>query len=98
MIFWNGRNILSVEGTTQGDNLAMSFHALGNSPIIENLRTKIPQVKNASLADDITGAGKLEYLKTWWETVISEGGKYGYNVNESKSWLITKNPDLLQED
>ena len=58
---------------------------------------KVSQVKNVSLADDITGAGKLTYLKTWWEMVISEGRKYGYNVNESKSWLITKNPGLLQE-
>ena len=34
-------------------------------------------------------------LKLWWELLISEGEKYGYFVNASKSWLIAKNSDLL---
>ena len=55
--------------------LAMSFYAIGISPISDHLRISTPQVKNVSLADDITGAGKLDNLKTWWETVISEGKK-----------------------
>ena len=60
--------ILSVEGITQGDNLAMSSYALGISPIIDYFRQIIPQIKHVSLADDITGAGKLKKLKNWCDS------------------------------
>ena len=95
MIILGSKNILSAEGTTQGDNLAMSFYALGISPIIDYMRAASSLVKNVSLADDITGAGKLQDLKSWWDSVKTEGNKFGY-VNEKKSWLITKNQDLLK--
>ena len=93
MVVYGARDILSVEGTTQGDNLAMSFYALGIAPMIEVLRAKVQKVKNVALADDITGAGKLTQLKIWWDLLITEGLKYGYYVNESKSWLIAKNEE-----
>ncbi|XP_066931552.1 uncharacterized protein [Clytia hemisphaerica] len=96
MIVHGSRDILSVEGTTQGDNLAMSFYALGITPIIDFLKDKVKSVKNVSLADDITGAGKLSDLKVWWETLIEEGKKYGYFVNESKSWLIVKEREKME--
>ena len=47
------------------------------------------------MADDATGAGKLKKLKVWWDKIIQEDTKLGYFVNESKSWLILKNPDEL---
>ena len=47
------------------------------------------------MADDAIGAGKLDKLKEWWNKVILEGTKFGYFVNQSKSWLILKNPDEL---
>ena len=49
------------------------------------------------LADDATGAGKLERLKEWWDTVIIEGQKLGYKVNEKKSWLIVKHEDQFDK-
>ena len=70
---------------------------LGNVPLLEHLKISSPNVKNVCLADDITGAGKLSKLKCWRTSVISEGSKIGYNVNEKKSWLITKNEQLLHE-
>ena len=36
-------------------------------------------------------------LKKWWSTIISEGSKFGYYVNEDKSWLVVKNKNLLNE-
>ena len=42
-------------------------------------------------------AGTLVNVKTWWSTIIHEGSKFGYYVNEDKSWLIIKNKNLLNE-
>ena len=55
------------------------------------------EVSQVWLADDATGAGKLEDLKRWWDLVIQEGTKLGYDVNEKKSWLILKRHDDLDK-
>ena len=39
LIINNGKEILSQEGTTQGDNLAMFFYSVSTLPIQRNLRT-----------------------------------------------------------
>ena len=93
MFIQGGEEILSLEGTTQGDNLAMPFYALGISILLERLKLISPTTSQVSLADDITGAGKILDLRIWWDTVISEGKKFGYYVNQSKTWLIIKNPN-----
>ena len=49
------------------------------------------------LADDAPGAGKLHPLKEWWKMVIKEGKKYGYFVKPTKSWLLLKNANKLEE-
>ena len=56
-----------------------------------------PNIKNVSSADDITGAGTLVNLKKWRSRIISKGSKFGYYVNEDKSWLVVKNKNLLNE-
>ena len=56
-----------------------------------------PNIKNVYLADEITGAGTLVNLKKWCSTIISDGSKFGYYVNEDKSWLIVKNKNILNE-
>ena len=48
------------------------------------------------LADDATGGGSIVNLRPWWDTIINDGGKFGYYVNEGKSWLILKDPAKLQ--
>ena len=54
-----------------------------------------PTASEVSLADDITGAGKILDLRIWREPIISQGKKFGHYVNESKRWLIIKNPNHL---
>jgi hypothetical protein len=49
------------------------------------------------LAADVTGAGSLKELRNWWDTIISQGSKIGYFVNETKSWLIIKDESQLEE-
>ena len=56
---FGSKDIVSNEGTTQGDNLAMSFYALGTATLLNYLLISPPNVKNVCLADDITSAGAL---------------------------------------
>ena len=96
LIINNGKELLSQEGTTQGDNLAMPFYALSTVLMQERLRS-ISAVKQIWLADDATGAGTIEGLKNWWDLIISEGDKCGYYVNQGKSWIILKNNEQLSQ-
>ena len=65
-----GTEIQSTEGTTQGDNLALSFYALATVEIQNRLRITASEIKQVWLADDATGAGSLESLKNWWINII----------------------------
>ena len=58
-----GKQILSMEGTTQGDPLAMAWYSLSTGVLIDTLRAQIPSVKQVWLADDASAAGKLGALK-----------------------------------
>ena len=63
MIFQGGEEIISVEGTAQGDNLAISFYALGTSKLLHRLKLTSPTTTQVSLANDITDAGKILDLR-----------------------------------
>ena len=96
LIISGGIEIMSKEGSTQGDNLAMAFYALGTKTLQDILSNTSPSTKQVWLADDATGAASLNHLKIWWDTILREGPKFGYYVNESKSWLIIKDPHHLE--
>ena len=38
----------------------------------------------------MTGVGEILDLNLWWDSILENGPYLGYNVNESKSWLIVK--------
>ena len=90
-----GGEILSQEGTTQGDPLAMPWYSVTTSYM--SLRKQTPEVKQEWLADDSAGGGKLVPLYDWYKRLTLEGTKYGYFVNGSKSWLIVKSELLAEE-
>ena len=91
-----GGEILSQEGTTQGDPLAMPWYAINTVHMIHSLRASTPQVKQVWLADDSTGAGSIESLYQWYKSLCQEGKKYGYIVNGAKSWLIVKSREQAE--
>ena len=97
MIVFGSKEIVSNEGTTQDDNLTMSFYALGTITLLNYLLIASPNAKDVCLADNISDTGTLVNLKKWPSTIISEGSKFGYYVTEDKSWLIVKNENLLNE-
>ena len=55
-LFIDAESIMSREGVTQGDPLAMAFYAIATIPLIEKLQQDTLQIW---YADDATGAGKL---------------------------------------
>ena len=97
LFIMNGGEIKSTEGTTQGDTLAMQFYGVSITPILHTLRQQVEEISQVWLADDATGAGKILPLKRWWDLTISEGGKFGNHVKPSKSWLVLKDPQMLEQ-
>ena len=43
-----------------------------------------------AFADDISGVGKLLFLRVWWDLVNKYGPLLGYYPKASKSWLTVK--------
>ena len=76
-----GGELISKEGTTQGDPTSMSASALGIIPLLQFLLDFISvnklSVKGVAFADDFTVAGKLSSIKDYWSQLTSIGPKYG---------------------
>ena len=87
-LFIDGETIMSQEGTTQGDPLAMAMYAIAITPLIHHL--KDTAVHQAWFADDATAGGNLTNLKEWWEQIVRLGPDYGYYPNALKTWLVVK--------
>lgn len=86
-LFIDGEVLLSQEGTTQGDPLAMPMYAVATIPLIESLPESVKQVW---YADDASSLGHVHQLRAWWDELTRLGPSYGYFPNSSKTWLVTK--------
>ena len=92
-MFIDGSSLLSQEGTTQGDPLAMPMYAIGIIPVIQQLKSLARQVW---YTDDAAAAGgSLLQLKDWWSALLSFGHHFGYHVNAAKTWLVVKQEHLV---
>ena len=91
-LFIDGETLLSQEGTTQGDPLAMAMYAIAIIPLIHQLEDE--ETKQVWFADDATAGGNLDSLKAWWNRIVDLGPDYGYYPNASKTWLIVKEENL----
>ena len=63
-LFISGDVLLSKEGTTQGDPLAMPFYALATITLLQRLPLGVVQVW---YVDDACAGGKLCMLRDWWD-------------------------------
>jgi hypothetical protein len=86
-LFVDGQCILSKEGTTQGDPLAMAMYAIGTQPLIRRLDGIAKQVW---YADDSAACSSLERLRRWWDLLVKIGPWYGYFPNGSKTHVLAK--------
>ncbi len=78
MFLNDGSTILSQEGATQGDNLAMPMYAISSRPLIDKVASENSQISQVWYADDATGAGKIDNLRKYWDDISKEGPKFGY--------------------
>ena len=67
--------ILSSEGTTQGDPLAMVMYALGVLPLIYQLNQH--SVSQVWYADDAAALGTIQHLRKWWDKLMVRGPQFG---------------------
>ena len=93
LIFGRGE-ILSSEGKTQGDPIALGAYALGILPLIKFLLEFINlnemKAKKVVFAEDLSFAGCFNSIKDYWEQLIAIGPKYGYFPKPTKFYLIVK--------
>ena len=79
--------MLSKEGTTQGDPLAMAMYAIGTQPLIRRLDGIAKQVW---YADDSAAGSSIERLRRWWDLLKEIGPLYGYIPNGDKTHILAK--------
>ena len=84
-----GDTLVSEEGTTQGDPMAMPMYALATLTLINHLPKILTQVW---YADDACACGSVTALRKWYKLLCDLGPHYGYNVNSAKTWLVVKPP------
>ena len=85
-----GGEVLSQEGTCQGDPLAMAIYAIAVTPLIKRLGQACPSVVQSWYADDDSAADTLASPRHYWDTVKEVGPGYGYYPNPTKTVLVTK--------
>ncbi len=73
-LFVDGSSLLSQEGTTQGDPLAIPMYALATLPLIR----KLPDIQQVWYAD--AASGESSDLWGWWDKLLSTGPAYGYQL------------------
>ena len=78
--------ILSQEGTTQGDPLAVAMYGIGILPLISRLHND--SLTQKWCADDGSVLGKLKDIRALFDKLTQLGPKYGYLVNPPKCQLI----------
>ena len=91
-LYIEGESLLSKEGSTQGDPLAMAMYGVAITILIYRLAEE--NLKQVWYGDDASAAGKLVGLKNWWNNMTKIGPEYGYLQNASKTWLIVKEERL----
>ena len=99
----NGSFILSKEGSTQGDNAAMTMYACSIKPLVDFLAKPElyapcggEKAKQVWFADDSCAAGKLESINIWWHYLRQKGPLLGYNPESTKCNLIVKNQEVCE--
>ena len=83
-LFVDGDTLLSQEGTTQGDPLAMPctpYYSSGN-------------YKQIWYADDAAAVGKITELREWWDKLTTAGPGYAWLLSKSIEDMVRRTATL----
>ena len=69
----------------------MAMYGLATIPLIRKLNGICKQIW---YVDDSAACGSIDQLRIWWNQLSAEGPAFGYFVNASKTWLVTKDNHL----
>jgi hypothetical protein len=83
-------SILSKEGVTQGDPLAMVMHGVGLLPLVRILKKAVSDVHQPWYADDAGAGGRFQRIRLYFEKLQEHGPPRGYFPEPSKSVLIVE--------
>ena len=67
----------------------MPMYALATLPLSDRLPNTV-HVTQVWYADDVCACGSIVKLCDWWDHLHQVGPGFGYNVNASNTWLVTK--------
>ena len=84
-LFIDGDTLLSQEGTTQGDPLAMAMYAIAITPLIRSLEDD--EIKQVWFADD-AGGGLAGLRRCRISLLRVDQPIYGYYPNPAKTCLL----------
>ena len=87
-LYFGKSTIVSQEGATQGDPLAMAMYGIATLPLISRLHTE--SLTQKWYADDRSVIGKLKHIWALFDKLTQLGPNYGYLVNPPKCLLIIK--------
>ena len=70
----------------------MAIYGIALTPLMKHLATCYPErdPKIVAFADDLTSAGRLSKLRSWWKILSDVSPKYGYFPKPSKTILTVK--------
>ena len=80
--------LLSKEGVTQGDPLAMALYGIALLPLAEILRKQCPEVLQPWYADDAAMQGRPPSVAKCFQLLIKTGPMFGYYPEPEKSFCI----------
>ena len=80
--------LLSKEGVTQGDPLAMALYGIALLPLAELLRKACPEVLQPWYADDAAMQGRAQAVAKCFQLLIKLGPMFGYFPEPEKSFCI----------
>ena len=88
LLIIGGKELRSRIGKTRGDPTAMAAYALGLPPLLDYLQSIKRSFKHFAFANDLTGARKLEEIKIWWDTLMTEGPNMVTNQSHQNHFLL----------
>ena len=82
--------VVSREGVTQGDPLAMIAYAILMLPLVRRLKAEVPDCHQPWYADDAAAGASFPSIRVFWDKLCELGPAFGYFPEPTKSILVVR--------